>query len=93
MRSFLSGISIEWDSLKLASNEEHKQADITRVFWEASTQRLVVSTVYHLQFFVLSTVAEIVKTEWGRLPFKRPRMCIVQTGWETKKFKMAPVTL
>ncbi|CAE1150413.1 ALS2 [Acanthosepion pharaonis] len=43
MRSFLSGISIAWDSLKLASNEEHKQADITRLFWEASTQRLVES--------------------------------------------------
>lgn len=50
MRSFLSGISIAWDSLKLASNEEHKQADITRLFWEASTQRLVVR---HLTYMIL----------------------------------------
>ena len=36
--------------------------------------------------------AEIVKTERGGLPFKRTRVYIVQTGRETKKFKMAPAT-
>ena len=28
----------------------------------------------------------------GSLPFRRPRVCVIQTGKETKKFKMAPVT-
>ena len=28
----------------------------------------------------------------GGLSFKRPRVCVVQTGRETKKFKMAPAT-
>ena len=28
----------------------------------------------------------------GGLLFKRPRMCVIQTGRETKKFKMAPAT-
>ena len=28
----------------------------------------------------------------GGLPFKRPRVCVIQTGQETKKFKMVPAT-
>ena len=38
------------------------------------------------------SVEEIVKTKSGGLPFKRPRVCVIQTGQERKKFKMAPVT-
>ena len=29
--------------------------------------------------------------EWG-LHFKQPHVCIVQSSWETKKFKMVPAT-